>query len=551
MISIEVLALAVCNCFSFSGLKNWSKCPGMPKCPHKPPAKNSIFTVGALDIAGLVRPGCNPEKELFFRQEAAELWNVLDSFAKKREKNGLDILGSPGVGKSCEVWAWLCCQSLSKECVEIGHNFFALWVHIFLQTAPKCVIFNKEQMCWRYVSLDEANILLKKVQVKYLVLDGYRGNEDRFAKLRESAYLNLQSGNDLQIITVMSMAQNMSPEDNDVLGIDNHEVGPWTENEQVEACAHPTFLHFVQDKLTRSGDPISPDQVQDAVGKKHYYAGGSARWMFAFTFEDMLADIEFHLSRVPNANLLLEGFVGVSSQQSNNHLMTRYKKDKSYRVFLASKHVASCLLSTCDASVYRFAYNMASLNVNPAFLGWVVEFDFLSQMKSCAKKNGLRQFEFVPVDKGSGSGTVWDVPGVIDFDPDEDFDKAAMPLGTWLKPVKWNQEGYDLTGLFCDDGDKTKLYLRFVQITNSLEHIANMQHFKHLTERVERKFEKVVEVEIVLVSPVAYRGRCPTKIEVKNGGALSTTRVRSAGFNWTPDKVQSSILQLFFVQQNA
>jgi hypothetical protein len=519
----------------------------MPKCPVEQPETNSIFTIGALDIAGLARPKCNPEKPLFFRREAAELWNVLDSFAEKREKNGLDILGSPGVGKSCEVWSWLCCQHVKY--VEAEHNFFALWVHISLQTAPKCVILNKQQMCWRYVSLDEANDLLKKVQVKFLVLDGYRGNEDRFVKLRESAYLNLQSGNDLQIITVMSMAQKMSSEDNRVLGIDTHEVGPWTQDEQVEACAHPAFLQFVQEKLTHSGDPISPDQVKDVVGKKHYYAGGSAQWMFALTFEEMLVDIEYHLSRISNASVLLNGFVGVTSQ---HHLMTRYKKDKSFRLFLASKYVASCLLSTCEASVYRMAYNMAAQNGFPAFLDWVVEFDFISQMKSHANKNGLRQFEFVGVDQGTDSVTsVWDVPDLIDFDPDDDFDKAAMPVGTWLKPVKWNQEGYDLTGLFCDDSDNTQLYLRFVQITNAIEHIANMQHFKRLTDKVERKFEKVVEVEIVLVSPVAFRGRSPTKITVKNDGALSTTRVRSAGFNWTPERVQSSIQQLFFVPRNS
>jgi hypothetical protein len=308
----------------------------------------------------------------------------------------------------------------------------------------------------------------------------------------------------------------------------------------------------VQEKLTHSGNPISPDQVKDVVGKKHYYAGGSARWMFALTFQEMLANIEYHLGRVSNVNALWEGFVVGCSQQSNNHLMTRYKKDKSFRVFLASKYVASCLLMTCAASAYRTAYIMAAQNGNPAFLSWVVEFDFISQMKSCAKKKGLSQFEFVGVDQGTNSvACVWDVPDVIDFDPDDDFEKAAMPVGTWLKPVKWNQEGYDLTGLFCDDRDNTQLYLRFVQVTNTIEHIANMQHFKRLTDKVERKFEKAVEVEIVLVSPVAFRGGPTTKITVKNDGALSTTRVRSASFNWTPERVQSSIQQLFFIPRNS
>ena len=53
---------------------------------------------------------------------------------------------------------------------------------------------------------------------------------------------------------------------------------------------------------------------------------------------------------------------------------------------------------------------------------------------------------------------------MIDFDPLREFDKSAIPLGTWLRPVKWNQEGYNLAVLLFDL--KLNSYcLRFVQLT--------------------------------------------------------------------------------------
>ena len=101
----------------------------MPRCPAEQPETNSIFFLGGLNFAGVVKRGLS-EKLFFFRAEAATLWKELDLFKSDvAEKKGLRVLGSPGVGKSLEVWAWLCCQSLNYAGGE--DKVFALWVHIF------------------------------------------------------------------------------------------------------------------------------------------------------------------------------------------------------------------------------------------------------------------------------------------------------------------------------------------------------------------------------------------------------------------------------------
>ena len=529
----------------YSGLAGWTDSTIPPVCPSQRPENDSVFKIGALDIAGLEIRQNFSEKWFFFRDEAADVWDALDGFASDDGQNGLDIIGSPGVGKSCEVWAWLNCQHARNKT-----QIFALWVHLYFDTAPKCVILKEDGLIWNYFSYEDANTLLRTVEVKFIVLDGYRSTDDiRIKALKESAYLNLRSGRKMKIIAVMSLAYTRSAADNLALGIKTIEVGPWTLDEQIQACRDPNFLMSVKEKLENQGGSLDADGVADLVQRKHYYAGGNARWMFALSHEEMLDDIHFHLDNVPNMHELLQRHVGVRSSQSKNHLMIKYRSKRSKRtfdVFLASKYVASRLLKACEASIFRMAYDMASVHENPAFLGWIVEFDFISQLKSC-EENG--QFEFVDANKVK-NGFVWHVPAVIDFNPDIDFEISAMPLGTWLKPEKWNQEGYDLTGLFCDS-DQTKPYLRFVQITHAVEHTVNLIHFRRLAEKVESKLHSKVGIDIVLVSPVNFRGRNPTKIKVKNEAALSAFAIASnAGKRWTPEEVEGSVTKLFFIRQH-
>ena len=98
-------------------------------CPAQRPENGSIFKLGALNIAGLALSKNFSEKcfSFFFRNEAADVWDTLDRFASDDEQNGLDILGSPGVGKSCEVWAWIICQYARVE----NPNFCPLGTYLF------------------------------------------------------------------------------------------------------------------------------------------------------------------------------------------------------------------------------------------------------------------------------------------------------------------------------------------------------------------------------------------------------------------------------------
>ena len=546
----------------------------MPICPSKQPDEKTSFAVGGLSFAGL-EGGETGVKCLFFREEAVELWKTLDSFkCALWDQCVIRILGSPGIGKSSEVWAWLCCQNMNQDHDE--DNAFALWVHINLQGPLRCVILRKSKMMWKDCSEDEACAILLSINVRFMVLDGCRNDEPK--GIRVNALLNLQGkrkmGTHMQGIFVSSMSEKTNTADDDARKIFKVEVAPWRLEQQLEACKDPEFLQSVIDKLysmcavqTGAGAASAatavavgagaaagmalqePDaagaavsaalSVEDLVKEKHYYAGGNVRWMFAYARQKMLDDIGDKLRSVPNKRAMLEGLVGVNSQQAVNHLMIRYKEKNGFKFFLTSKYIARETLKACEASAFRVAYTLAHVHhLNPAFLGWIVEFDLITQMEQC--KGG--HFEFVNA-SGKFCGTRWDVNDVIDFDPKEDVTVSSMPVGTWLKPVKWNQEGYDLVSLRCDHG---RHYLRFVQITNAAEHVANLVQFKLLADKVKSALGQKVGVEIFLVSPQDFRGKVPTKINIKNDRALSNVAIGSTDSFWSAANAESSIQRLFF-----
>lgn len=358
--------------------------------------------------------------------------------------------------------------------------------------------------------------------------------------------------------------------DNRVRQIFTVDVAPWRLEQQLEACKNQEFLQSVMDKLSPTRvvktDPAStvvasafgdaqaaPStalqelvqleaagasvsavlSVEDLVKEKHYYAGGNARWMFALTREQVLADIKNKLDSIPNKRRVLYGSMGGLNQYTVDHLMVIYKENN--RFFLSSKYIAREILNSCTSkeSAYSDVYRLAA--GYPLFLGWIVEFDFVAQIEHC--KGG--KLEFVG-SNGEKCGISWDVSDVIDFDPKQNVEVSFMPVGTWLKQVKWNPEGYDLVSLLSDQG---RVILRFVQTSYAAVRDVDLVPIRMLADKVKLTFGKDVGVEMFLVSPQHAR---PPKVNLKNEGALDQVFIGSTMNLWTAGTAESSIQRLYF-----
>ena len=84
----------------------------------------------------------------------------------------------------------------------------------------------------------------------------------------------------------------------------------------------------------------------------------------------------------------------------------------------------------------------------------------------------------------------WPASVVTNFDPSkmtlEMFEKSPI----WLKPLKWNQGGYDAVYV-----DIKKNLVRFVQITRWTEHSFKIEYFANFFENLRKIKDSKIEIK--------------------------------------------------------
>lgn len=207
-----------------------------PRCPMVRPENDSFFTIGGLDKAGISDVN---QKRLFFREEAALLWDELDAF-KANKMRGLDIEGCRGVGKSCEVWAWLCSENFHCESAD---RSFVLWVHLHPDLPSACTIFENGCLYWNgEIQVSMVKTLMQSIPCDMIVVDGVRAGLD--ADIRASAFAPRVR----KIITVKSLAGKRYVESDLMKKISLFEAYPWAKNEYESLsrfpCVCSSFFEF-------------------------------------------------------------------------------------------------------------------------------------------------------------------------------------------------------------------------------------------------------------------------------------------------------------------
>jgi len=97
----------------------------------------------------------------------------------------------------------------------------------------------------------------------------------------------------------------------------------WTWEEYVNACGEDSFRQSIDKML----DTNSTD-FMERLEEKYFFAGACARWMFFLNTQQVIDEIETHISRIHSTSELLSGLQGNQSQMAVNHLITNYGKKK-------------------------------------------------------------------------------------------------------------------------------------------------------------------------------------------------------------------------------
>ena len=437
-----------------------------------------------------------------------------------------------------------------------AHGRKVLWIHVSPQSLPRCVEMGLTSI--RYISTETQTAvgLLKSTDADIVVLDGYRSSE--LSHMLLLPYLFPRDSNRTDVLVSSTAGLSSSCIEEYLLrGISFFDSGSWTVEEYKQASADPEFLRSVlpnlkcgqgQD-LTVFNANLDSDSLSQMIYEKYFYVGGCARWMFAMPHKMAMFHIHACLECVDDYRVLLERRRGIRTQDYCNHLLVSVEGRGSCYVpqdnfVFVSSYVARLVLSKCKLPVIRSAYELADVRYNPAFLGWVFEFDFIARLALASQAPDIAD-KIMDVYATNGAIERWMVPGICEFVEFSLFQvKRQLNDGHWLRLKDWNEAGYDLVCLTAnDDGSRT---LRFVQITRGSSHSMNLTYFDNLATSVHALIGNDLRVDVVVLSPCGWGNtHLPPRIRV-TGSGLSKWRVISGETHWPAQPEASHIRYLAF-----
>jgi hypothetical protein len=272
--------------------------------------------------------------------------------------------------------------------------------------------------------------------------------------------------------------------------------------------------------------------------------------MFQFSVSEIKVIVRRLLNQVDNFRSLLEGARGPQAKESSNYLLMMYPTSSQYQTFFVSKYVLQQLLSKSkDTTDIHRAYRLALVHENPAFLGWVLEFDFIEMLLQSTSPVGGNTLVLYD---GQQRKLLWQVSSITSFDPLSLFEER-WDFDQYRRPIKWNQGGYDAVGLVLVAGKR----VRFIQVTQGENHILKLRFFfelagmfQHATNSGKREGRPIEGVDICVVLP-RVEGRSLSdvpELKVENCGQLLHYNVGGSGTKWSYLHKRSEASMLFAVR---
>ena len=499
-----LLTLAVCLLLSyllwwFVPLVTWSRlhhqtpCDGIDHSFTGIGPKNRIthVDVGNLHKAGLVSHLAPNSQPIFLRKEAIHQYVWLHKFMAGKlggrvKARVAHIAGPPGTGKSTITWAWVC---------ELARQQPVVWVHHpSVLREPSTVTLVAGGVVASFVLPGENYVhvfnIVAWAGVRLLVVDGVKQES---AQLAAVARVWATADPLRRKVVMVSSAQ---------LAIDGvamrmhaiafREVFSWKKEDYVAACLDAAFWNHVKANLgweQPAGDQprTAADEVsykETLIDRRFFLAGASARWMFAFTTDDLRREINVVVHRVQHAGNAVGHQEGERARDAVNKAYARFQgpmHGPSVQC-LVSARMTRLLGDRCDLN---FIVTATRQNLPPGADGNVFEMDFRHHIKQAQRRflTGDVDNNFVTV--YSRRAPHWDcvrlrVAHFLEFDHVADVELMDIVDYTWFLPRDHYQGGYDAA--FYTNG-----CLFTLQVTRGRTHTEFWQYMNELAETVHAR----------------------------------------------------------------
>lgn len=394
-----------------------------------------------MDKSGL---RAEPTIRFITRAQHGALWTKLDSASCLLE-------GPPGCGKSSAVWFWL---TQRVQCS--GEN--ALWCHFTKFRFLVVVVINRGDdgtLTFKRIEARDdpfANVYDADENIKLCVVDGVTlDNIEMAGKSWRSFGFDSSVYKHCHMIWVSSQQLVLPREHLMAVNMKYHSLYSWTETEINEYAA--TFddemkQTLVQDVIAGLPDnrslPEATIDFDQACAIKMYFCGCSARWMFGMSLKDALEDIEIHLAKVENAQLIQAGLAGVRGATAVNHVIAMYPSDNSDRLGLftiASSFMMEKISETVGLEAIRVMYSSHWVQNNPSVHGFVFEWDIITQLKT---------HKSLTLTDADGSEIAWRITKTVRL---AEFLRHGLADDQQLLvvPEKWNHPEFDGLYIYCDE----------------------------------------------------------------------------------------------------
>ena len=427
----------------------------------------SFICIPQIFTAHLGRP-FDTDLLLFKRQHLSAEMNFLTERVVHAGKVGW-VVGPPGTGKSVAAFA------SARQMAELGWR--STWLNFRGRLNTSGVQFYGSE--WFSGTVKNVPAFIKSFDSStgdhIVFLDGYKSNDSfahealkEFYTWSEDEKIKKSAGKRRLAVISSMAARNVKPQEDLGLGIEQCFVESWSLEEFKKALKNQDLWNYVAPNI----DAETDGSISDRVAAKHYFSGGSARFMFQMNTEQVKSAIDFAIKRAPDISKYLGYVIGDASDSVVNTLLGSNRSTNGNRYSFIVSHYASRELGIkCGPEAIRSMAAAMTPELNPPMIGCFFEMLFFSNIQK-----GV--LELRDKNRDVAVACLCETELVASVSPADSTLFNGGPK--WVKPSKWNQAGFDAVHIVPQSKE-----IEFFQLTTAATHSLNLDHFSKFVSKLK------------------------------------------------------------------